>query len=103
MSASAGQAGKKGEVMLFSRSKDNGEKKPGFFERMKKALTATKDNLVGRIEIVLSGRTSIDANLLDELEGVLLGADLGVKATAEIIHSIKDQQKKGLIQTAEEV
>ncbi len=89
--------------MLFSRSKNDAEKKPGFFERMKKALTATKDNLVGRIESVLSGRTSIDANLLEELEGVLLGADLGVKATAEILQSIKDQQRKGQIQTAEEV
>jgi fused signal recognition particle receptor len=89
--------------MLFSRSKDSGEKKPGFFERMKKALTATKDNLVGRIESVLTGRTSIDANLLEELEGVLLGADLGVKATAQIINSIKDQQKKQLIHSAEEV
>jgi fused signal recognition particle receptor len=89
--------------MLFSRSKDTGEKKPGLLERMKKALTATKDNLVGRIESVLSGRTCIDANLLEELEGVLLGADLGVKATAQIINSIKDQQKKQLIQSADEV
>jgi fused signal recognition particle receptor len=94
---------KKGEMMLFSRSKDKGEKKPGFFERMKQALTATKENLVGRIESVLSGRTSIDANLLEELEGVLLGADLGVKATAQVMNSIRDQQKKQLIKTAEEV
>ncbi len=89
--------------MLFARSNDKGDKKPGFFDRMKKALTATKDNLVGRIESVLSGRTSIDANLLEELEGVLLGADLGVKATAQIINSIKDQQKRQLIHSSDEV
>jgi len=89
--------------MLFSRSKDKGEKKPGFFERMKKALTATKEKLVDRIESVLSGRTSIDANLLEELEGVLLSADLGVKATAQIMGSIRDQQKKQMIRTADEV
>ena len=70
---------------------------------MKKALTATKENLVGRIESVLSGRTSIDANLLEELEGVLLGADLGVKATTQIMNSIKEQQKKQLIKSADEV
>ncbi|MGA2264278.1 MAG: signal recognition particle-docking protein FtsY [Acidobacteriota bacterium] len=90
-------------MMLFSRSKDKGEKKPGFFERMKKALTATKEKLVDRIESVLSGRTSIDANLLEELEGVLLSADLGVKATAQIMGSIRDQQKKQMIRTADEV
>lgn len=89
--------------MLFSRSKDKGEKKAGLFERMKKALTATKENLVGRIESVLSGRTSIDANLLEELEGVLLGADLGVQATAQVMNSIKDLQRKQLITTAQEV
>jgi fused signal recognition particle receptor len=103
MSVSAAGLEKKGKGMLFSRSKDKDEKKPGFFERMKKALTATKENLVGRIESVLSGRTSIDANLLEELEGVLLGADLGVKATTQIMNSIKEQQKKQLIKSADEV
>jgi len=91
-------------MMLFSRSsKDKAEKKPGLFERMKKALTATKENLVGRLESVLTGRTEIDENLLEELEGVLLGADLGVKATAQVMNFIKDQRKKQLIKTAAEV
>ncbi len=91
-------------MMLFSRSsKDKAEKKPGLFERMKKALTATKENLVGRLESVLTGHTEIDENLLEELEGVLLGADLGVKATAQVMNFIKDQRKKQLIKTAAEV
>jgi len=90
--------------MLFSRSaNDRGDKKPGIFERMKKALSATKENLVARIESVLSGRTAIDEDLLEELEGVMLGADLGVKATSQIMAFIRDQQKKQLIKTAEEV
>ena len=55
------------------------ETKPKFFERMKQAIGATKNNLVARIENALSGRTVIDDNLLDELEGILLGADLGIK------------------------
>jgi fused signal recognition particle receptor len=91
-------------MTLFSRSsEDKGTKRPGFFERMKQALRATKENLVDRIEGVLSGRTAIDENLLEELEGVLLGADLGVKATSQIMSFIKDQKKKQLITTAEEV
>ncbi len=91
-------------MSLFWRSaKDQGEKKPGLFERMKQALTATKENLVGRIETLLSGRTAIDDVLLEELEGVLLGADLGVKATSQIMGFIKDQHKKQLITTVEEV
>jgi fused signal recognition particle receptor len=90
--------------MLFSRTgKEKEEKKPGLFERMKKALSATKESLVNRIESVLTGRTEIDDALLEELEGVLLGADLGVKATSQIMTFIKDQRKKQLIRTAEEV
>jgi fused signal recognition particle receptor len=90
--------------MLFSRSsKDKGEKKPGIFERMKQALSATKENLVARIESVLTGKTEIDEDLLEELEGVLLGADLGTKATSQVMNFIKDQRKKQLIKTAQEV
>jgi len=88
--------------MLFSR-KDKGEKKPGIFERMRKALAATKEQFVGRIEGILLGKTAIDEKLFEELEGVLLGADLGVKTTTQIISSIRDQQKRGAIETAEEV
>lgn len=90
--------------MLFSRSaNDKGDRKPGIFERMKKALSATKENLVARIEGVLSSRTAIDEELLEELEGVMLGADLGVKATAHIMAFIRDQQKKQLLTSAAEV
>ena len=90
--------------MLFSRTgKDKEEKKPGLFERMKKALSATKESLVNRIESVLTGRTAIDDALLEELEEVLLGADLGVKATSQVMTFIKDQRKKQLIKTADEV
>ena len=90
--------------MLFSRSADSkGDRKPGIFERMKKALSATKENLVARIESVLSSRTEIDEALLEELEGIMLGADLGVKATAQIMAFIRDQQKRQLLTTAAEV
>ncbi len=90
--------------MLFSKSsREKAEIKPGFFERMRKALSATKENLVSRIEGVLSGHTEINEELLEELEGVLLAADLGVKATAQVMEFIRAQQKQRLIKTADEV
>jgi hypothetical protein len=79
------------------------ETKPRFFERMKQAFGATKNNLVARIENALSGRTVIDDNLLDELEGILLGADLGIKATTEVLDEIRRQRDKQLVKTAEDV
>jgi fused signal recognition particle receptor len=80
--------------MLFKRSSaDTPEKKAGLLERMKKALGATKDNLVSRIEAVLSSRDTLDDAALDELEGILLGADLGVRVTEKIMKSIRDQKQ----------
>jgi fused signal recognition particle receptor len=91
-------------MTLFSRSSEDKEaKRSGFFERMKQALRSTRENLVGRIEGVLSDRTVIDESLLEELEGVLLAADLGVKATSQVMSFIRDQRKKQQITTAEEV
>jgi fused signal recognition particle receptor len=89
--------------MLFNRSsKENPEKKVGLFERMKKALGATKENLVSKIEAVLSSRPSIDEGVLDDLEGALLGADMGVRVTERVMDAIRQQHKKGMIRTPEE-
>lgn len=89
--------------MLFKRSsQETPEKKAGLFERMKKALVATKESLVGKIEAVLSSRATIDEESLDELEGTLLGADLGVRVTERIMDAIRQQYKKDLIKTPED-
>ena len=89
--------------MLFKRSsRETTEKKEGLFERMKKALVATKDSLVSKIEAVLASRSAIDEEALDELEGTLLGADLGVQVTERIMNAIRLQHKKDLIRTPDE-
>jgi fused signal recognition particle receptor len=79
------------------------EKKAGLFERLKNALGATKNNLVSRIEAAISSRTAIDEELLEELEGILLGADLGIRATTRIMNDIREQKKKGLLKTPDDV
>ncbi len=90
--------------MFFKRSSpEAGTKKPGLFARLKNALGATKDNLVARIETVLSTHPAIDDALLEELEEVLLGADLGVRATSQIMDSISELRKKQAVKTPEDV
>ena len=90
--------------MFFRKSTpDAGAKKPGLFARLKNALGATKDNLVARIETVLSTHPAVDEALLEELEGVLLGADLGVKATSRIMDDIRGLTKKQALKTPEDV
>jgi fused signal recognition particle receptor len=89
--------------MLFNRSsKETPEKKAGLFERMKKALGATKENLVNRIEAVLTSRPTIDENVLDDLEGTLLGADLGVRVTERVMDAVRLLYKNRLLKTADD-
>ena len=89
--------------MLFNRSsKETPEKKAGLFERMKKALGATKENLVSRIEAVLTSRPSIDDTVLDDLEGTLLGSDLGVRVTERVMGAVRLLHKKQLLRTPED-
>ena len=78
------------------------EKKAGLFERMKSALSATKENLVSKIEAVLGNISSIDESALDDLEGTMLGADLGVAVTDRIMTAIRAQYKKGQIKTPDD-
>src|SRR5581483_134101 len=61
------------------------EKKPGFFDRMKEAVTRTRENLTQRIEEVVAFSTEIDRATLDDLEATLIGADLGAATTHEVV------------------
>ena len=67
------------------------ENREGFFSKLKAAVAATKSNLVARIEDVIQGKKEIDANLLDELESVLIGSDIGIETTNELLAKIRNQ------------
>ena len=62
---------------------DDGES--GFFQRLRRGLGRTSDNLVQGMGTLFLGRKEIDAELLEELESQLLQADVGFEATVEII------------------
>ncbi len=57
------------------------QQKPSFLDRMKEAVTRTRENLSERIEEVVSFGKEIDRDTLDDLEATLLGADLGTTTT----------------------
>ena len=60
---------------------DEQEQKPGFFERMKQAVTRTRENLSEKIEAAVAFTKEIDRGTLDTLEATLLSADLGNTTT----------------------
>ena len=75
---------------LFGNT-ENEEPKKGFFERMKQAVTRTRENLSERIDEVVSFSTEIDRNTLDDLEATLIGADLGTKTTEQLLARLRDK------------
>jgi fused signal recognition particle receptor len=61
------------------------------FERMRRGLAKTQASLVGRVDALLGGRSRVDAELLEELEEILITADLGMKTTQELMRAIDAQ------------
>jgi len=60
-----------------------------FFDKLKTGLTKTKGNFTDRISSVLSGALYIDEDLYEEIEEILITADIGVNTTLEIIDRLK--------------
>ncbi len=75
----------------------------GFFEKLKKGLSKTHENLVEQMDRLFLGEKQIDQNLLDELEGLLIAADLGTKTSAELIDGVRQGLKRGDLQQASRV
>jgi len=70
----------------------------GFFERLKKGLSKTHESLVGRIDTLLLGKKRIDADTLEELEEILITADMGVKTTVELIRTMEQRLRRNELQ-----
>src|SRR6202167_4230145 len=70
---------------------------PGLLERLKAGIQKTRAGLMEKIEDVVSGRKEIDAEVLEELEGALIGADIGSRTTAEILERIRQRVERHLV------
>ncbi|GAB4109490.1 MAG: signal recognition particle-docking protein FtsY [Acidobacteriota bacterium] len=68
----------------------NYREKPGYFQRLKEALKSTKEDLSHRIsQLTGSAESPVTDEQIEELEAALLGADIGVQTTAQIIEKIR--------------
>ena len=70
------------------------EKKKGFFGRLIEGLGKTRKNILSGVDSVLGGFTAIDEDLFEELEEVLIMADIGVNTTVEIVNRLRKRVKK---------
>src|SRR5947199_2315102 len=79
------------------------EKKTGFLDRMKQAVTRTRENLAERIEEAVAFTKEIDRNTLDDLEATLIGADLGSTTTQEVLGKLREKADRKQIKDVEEL
>lgn len=77
--------------------------KPTFLLRMKNAVRRTRQQLVGRLDTLIRGRKVISPEVLDELEEILIGADIGVRTTMELVEKIRAQVDRKLLNDTEEL
>ena len=79
------------------------KEKKSFWSRVKEGLTKTKNALFGQIDDLLKNFVKVDEDLLEELEEILICADVGVNAAEEIIEELREQVKDGRLKEKEQV
>ena len=75
----------------------------GFLAKLREGLAKTKNAIWGRIDAMLKAFVKVDEDLLEELEELLITADVGVAATEEILDRLRDEIKEERLKEPEQV
>lgn len=95
------------EEAQFSNENENLEKSDdlneGFFDKLKKSLLKTRDNISSKIDKILAKYRTVDEELFEEIEETLISADIGVETTLAIVEQLKNKVKLNNIKDSIEV
>ncbi len=75
----------------------------GFFDKLKLGLGKTKDAVFGQVNTLMKSFVRVDEDFLEELEEILICADLGAATATDIVDSLRDRIKTERLDTSEEV
>ena len=90
------EAGQGGEFRLADEQEfPFDEQKKGFWKKLKRGLFMTHTEMLERLDAAVDGRAVLDDETLEYLEESLIGTDLGVETSLELIEKLKDQIKPG--------
>ncbi|MBQ4115956.1 MAG: signal recognition particle-docking protein FtsY [Clostridia bacterium] len=73
-----------------------------FFEKLKNGLEKTKSSIFGQVNNLFKAFVKVDEDLLEELEELLIAADVGFESTEEIIEKLRERIKDERLSAAEE-
>lgn len=74
-----------------------------FLDKLKAGLKKTKDAIFGGLHKIAKTFTRVDEDMLEELEEMLIEADVGVETTEEIIEELRDRIKDGRLKEPEQI
>ena len=75
----------------------------GFLDKLKDGLSKTKQAIFGRIDALLKHFVRVDEDLLEELEELLITADVGVATTEVILERLREEVKEGRLKEPEQI
>ena len=68
----------------------------GAFNRLRQGLQKTREGFLGRLQTIFGGKVRLDQDTLDQIEELLISADMGVKSAVQITRSIEKRlQQQG--------
>jgi fused signal recognition particle receptor len=73
------------------------------FSRLKEGLTKTREALVTKVTRLITAKATVDDSFLEQMEEILIGADVGVAMSQRILVSIKEKAKAQRYESAEEL
>lgn len=82
---------------FFNKRKDENSKK------LELGLTKTRNNFIKKLEILINNRKKIDEEFYDELEEILISADIGINTIAALIEQLKIEISNKKIENATEL
>jgi fused signal recognition particle receptor len=77
--------------------------KMSFFEKLKTGLTKTRDALTKNLDNLIFGKRVIDKELFDELEELLISADMGPQFTYDLIDDVKQRVNRNELKNVQEI
>ena len=99
----AAEEAEKAAAAEESSEENKKKEKKSFWKRVKDGLSKTKNALFGQIDDLLKNFVKVDEDLLEELEEILICADVGINASEMIIDELREQIKDGRLKEKEQV
>src|ERR1700723_824640 len=92
-------------IKLFGGKQEDPEQAPkaAFLDRMKQAVSRTRESLSTKIEGLVALTRAVDESTLEELEAALLTSDLGVQTTSRILNALRDRARRQAIEGGQQL